>query len=281
MALALAQVRLWLAPSRRTKTNRRQRAAGWWAGGLKRIGLVSAAVVLLLAVSLGLVIAYQAMLTSSMFGLRQLTLTGQQRLSQSRVMALADLSPGENILALEPEVIRRRLVASPWVAEATVRRVLPDELRIHLTERRPVAVVMADHPWYVDGLGAAFKRVERGEPLDLPIISGLSEAEMRREPGREALGQVSELFRAAGRPGAPLRLKDVSEIKVDANQGLIVHTQNRGPRLILGLNRAAAHLAELGRIKAHLKSKGLWGRAVYIDLRFKGRAFVGLEEDGK
>ncbi len=297
MALADAQrIRLWFLPGRgrpkrpassrgaaksrkaKPRSNKRSAAKISWDERLRRAGLIAVGAAALIAVSVALVIAYQAMLASSLFGLSRLTLTGQERLGQSQVLTLAGLKPGMNLLRIDPEAVRLRLLASPWVAEAAVRRVLPDELRIHITERRPVAVVMADRPWFMDENGVAFKTVDPGEELDLPVVTGLSESDLSGVSGRRLLAEVKEVVRSTRQKNAALRLSDLSEIQVDARKGrLVLHPQNRGPRVILGRRRAVDGLAGLGRVKADLKAKGLWGRATYIDLRFKDKAYVGFK----
>lgn len=59
----------------------------------------------------------------------------------SRPIALetADVATGINVLSLDLEDIRDRLIALPQVKDATVVRILPDELHISINERHPIA----------------------------------------------------------------------------------------------------------------------------------------------
>jgi len=51
----------------------------------------------------------------------------------------ADVTTGVNVLSLDLEDVRDRLIALPQVKDATVVRVLPDKLEIAIKERHPIA----------------------------------------------------------------------------------------------------------------------------------------------
>jgi cell division protein FtsQ len=79
---------------------------------------------------------------------------------------------GEAILAVDLDEVRDRLLALPWVREASVERQLPDTLVVRIAERRPLAI------WQNQGQYAVID--ERGEVLSgdcssfshLPLVVG-------------------------------------------------------------------------------------------------------------
>ena len=62
---------------------------------------------------------------------------GSRFLSEGEVRELLGPAVGENILSLDIDALKARLRASPWVADATVSRTLPDTLRVEIHERVP------------------------------------------------------------------------------------------------------------------------------------------------
>ena len=60
-------------------------------------------------------------------------------LSRPIALETAEVETGINVLKLDLEDIRERLIALPQVKDATVVRVLPDKLGISVTERHPLA----------------------------------------------------------------------------------------------------------------------------------------------
>src|SRR5439155_1247684 len=69
---------------------------------------------------------------------------GSHFLSEGEVRELLGPAVGENILGLDIQALKARLRSSPWVAEATVARTLPDTLRVEIRERAPLALAELD-----------------------------------------------------------------------------------------------------------------------------------------
>ncbi len=69
-----------------------------------------------------------------------LVVRGHERLSAGEVLALVDGLRGQNILTARLDGWQQRLMASPWVEGATIRRVLPSTVEITVHERRPMGI---------------------------------------------------------------------------------------------------------------------------------------------
>ncbi len=65
---------------------------------------------------------------------------GNHHLAEGEVLALVDGLRGQHILTLDLRGWRQRLLASPWVADAALRRVLPATVEVAIQERRPMAL---------------------------------------------------------------------------------------------------------------------------------------------
>src|SRR5690606_14634607 len=63
--------------------------------------------------------------TSEAFAVREIMITGLERLGRAEIVAVTSLREGQNIFDSAPEELTERLEAHPWIAEAHVRRRLP------------------------------------------------------------------------------------------------------------------------------------------------------------
>jgi cell division protein FtsQ len=79
------------------------------------------------------------------FRITQLSVTGHRHLSQQDILDAAGVSERTSLLFLDVERARERLKASPWIADASVRKTFPDRLEIAFVEREAFAL------WQKDG----------------------------------------------------------------------------------------------------------------------------------
>ncbi len=117
-----------------------------------------------------------AMLTSDMVTVTRITVAGHSRLSRDEVLALVSGLHGRNMLILDLDAWRRKLLASPWVAEAALRRVLPGTVDIVVSEREPLGIARLDERLYlIDRRGTVIDEFGPGHAnLDLPLVDGLA-----------------------------------------------------------------------------------------------------------
>jgi cell division protein FtsQ len=72
-------------------------------------------------------------------GTSQIQATGLTEISRSQMLPVFGEDVGRNIFFVPIGERRKELEAIPWVEHATVMRVLPDEIRVNVVERQPVA----------------------------------------------------------------------------------------------------------------------------------------------
>lgn len=99
--------------------------------------------------------------------------TGRHHARPADLRAALGVVRGTPMLSLDPAAARRRLEDLPWIARASVTRDLPDLLRVHLVERRPMAL------WQRRGrlqvIARDGKPVRGTDPAhfgDLPLVVG-------------------------------------------------------------------------------------------------------------
>lgn len=71
---------------------------------------------------------------------QEVSLEGRIHTPRRRIMAAVGLKRGTPMFAFDPDDIRARLTALPWVRDASVQRQAPGTVRIRITERAPLAL---------------------------------------------------------------------------------------------------------------------------------------------
>src|SRR5271168_5144408 len=88
---------------------------------------------------------------------------------------------GRSVVRVPLTERREALESLPWVEEAHVQRVLPNRIRVEITERTPVAFLRtASDLSLVDSHGAIFERPVEGE-FRFPVVSGIAESLPREQ----------------------------------------------------------------------------------------------------
>jgi cell division protein FtsQ len=119
---------------------------------------------------------------SPRFAVNQIDIAGNARLSVDRMLSLSELHKGMNIFDVRAEDAKKKLMADPWVLSAEVARKLPDSVSIHVTERKAAALVALGETMLATRDGVVFKRLEEGDPTDLPVVTCLDEASVSSDP---------------------------------------------------------------------------------------------------
>jgi cell division protein FtsQ len=121
--------------------------------------------------------------SSAAFATRQIEVSGLARLSHEQALSAAGLSLGRNVFEVSPEQAREGLLAHPWVADASVSRRLPGSYRIQIREQKPAALLALERLYLVGEDGGLFKPLEQGDPIDLPVITGVTPEHFRADLG--------------------------------------------------------------------------------------------------
>jgi cell division protein FtsQ len=110
---------------------------------------------------------------SSLYGVRQVSVTGNHRSSTAHLKAIAAVPVGRPMVRLDTRAIAHRIAQVPTVAHVSVHRIWPHTVRIDVTDRVPVAVVRRGAARrLIDASGVDFAPAPRKTPyplLDLDV----------------------------------------------------------------------------------------------------------------
>jgi len=227
-------------------------------------------------VAAGALLGLQMLRESDYFTVRNVRVIAQSRVSEAEIVGTADVRVGANIFDLDLNLIGRKIEEHPWIARAEVVRSLPDEVVITVTEHEPRAVIQLDYLYYVNAAGEVFKLLDSGDRLDFPIITGIDRQYLLDHPSegqawlRQALVLAEHL-----QTRRLFGLGDVSEIRIDLEDGLVVHTREHGVPVLFGQNGFDDKLDRLERIYAELKPR--LTALHYIDLSVADRVIVKVD----
>jgi cell division protein FtsQ len=250
----------FLRPARRTRVRRARRGRAWRTV----IALENVAGVLTLV--FGAWAAYAKVMGTRHLRVANVEVRGSRFLSEGEVRELLGPAVGENILSLDIDELKTRLRASPWVADATVSRTLPDTLRVEVHERAPLALAEVERLYLMDADGVLIDMYgPRTAGFDLPIVRGLGsvDVEARRERAQRAGALLADL----GDLGA-----EVSEVEVEDSGDLRVVLRGDGEVLRLGVPPYRSRLLTFLGLRKELTAR--CPDAEYFDLRFRDRIYA-------
>jgi len=135
----------------------------------------------------------------------QFELKGNSIVTREAVLNQFLRDRGHSVLQVPLDARRSELEQLSWVESASVQRILPNRIRIELTERTPIAFVRNGNELaLIDGHGVILDRPQ-GEDLHFAIVSGVSE-DLPREQ-RERRMQTYQEF-----------LKDIELVKSGSSE---------------------------------------------------------------
>lgn len=203
-----------------------------------------------------------------------LTVRGHERLATGEVLALVEGLRGQNILTVQLDEWQQKLLSSPWVESATIRRVLPSTVEITVHERRPMGVGRLGNAMYlidptgviIDEYGPAYS------DIDLPIIDGLAAA---HRAGGVMIDSARAEFAArvlAALAARPELAKRVSQIDVADLHDAVVILDGDPALLRVGDDDFVARLQQYVDLAPALRER--LAAIDYVDLRFDERLYV-------
>lgn len=241
---------------------------------------VLAGLLLLSTTSAAFILAHDYFTQADQFTARQIEVTGIQRLSREQVLDIAEIERDTNILAVNLATTRKRLLAEPWIAEATVSRKIPSGLELHITEEQPLAFLEMEggQGFLINAEGRAFKRQGPGGADDLPRVLGLSHADLpvAGQPVTEAFEAVIRLLTLAAASDGPLSLPFIRRIQVDREIGVTVAVGEANRTIKLGFGQYRRKCDMLKKLLAKIENDSRLNTFRVIDLFDLDRIVVTL-----
>jgi len=207
----------------------------------------------------------------------QIELSGNHIVSREAVLQQFAHDHNRSVLRVALDTRRSQIEQIPWVESASVQRILPNRIRVELTERTPVAFARNGNELaLIDAHGVILER-PHDEDLRFPIVSGVSEDVPRDQ--REKRMQVYMEFtkgidfvRAGSSEGiSELDLSNPKDLRV-VMTGLAGPTDSQAVTIHFGAGEFT------GKYKMLVDNFSQWqantGRVQSIDLQYMRQVVV-------
>jgi cell division protein FtsQ len=215
------------------------------------------------ALCLLFIYAYSYLLSSPYFEIKETSVRGLKELTEKDILMQAALQPRQNLLALNSGALASRISANPWVKNIYVGRELPNRLVLEVRERTPLALVkQASNFYLMDSEGFVFKKLGKGDEVDLPILTGFNSEEKEKS---KLLLTTLNLLKRLSASGRYNYLGSISEVHMDDVFGLSLLTDS-GLYLKLGKDDYENKLKQLNVVMADLDKRGLGKGYICVDL---------------
>ena len=229
-------------------------------------------------VCLLVVVVYRAAAAASFFQIKKVETKGASRASVDEIQAAVRHDVADTgVWRADLQAISQHLEHLPWVRSAIVTRVLPDGIRVRITERQPRAVVRTSSGRFiwVDDDAVYLGEMAATDQMPAFFLRGWNEDEGGQAENRQRVAKFLELQRDWEGQGlaervSEVNLQDLRDVRVqlagdDSQIEVRLGSQEQGVRLQKALTVLDA---QRQTARGPLIS--------YIDLSQGKRAIVGL-----
>lgn len=234
---------------------------------------------------------FRYLFNSSDFSVQEITIDGNERVSQDEILTRAGLAPGANIWLIDLNSLAQRIEAHPAIHRTGIQRIPPHQIHIVVEERAPAAFVLCVTDGAMYGLDRegvvlppivddSFDRRDAGEQketlalaqsrplltgaIDVPCEPGTRVTDERVLAGLELAQTLAE--------SAPGFTAETSEFEFRENGDLALHLKRRVGLIVL---------RDLNDDNLAIKLNAFWNtlekedlRAIYVDARFPIHGFA-------
>lgn len=214
---------------------------------------------------------------------------GLHHLTPGEIEKISHIKKGVNILSVNLQTARKRLLSNSWIEKAYIRRDYPSTITIRVKEHRPLAVIDFGQTFLIDNNGAVFKEVSRSDFPNLPLISGVDyldwtgDSNTNGNPAstRRAFRAVMEILKLGKMKGAVLPDKMIDEIDVDKDVGLTLKTRSPVKMIKLGYGSYREKYRRMARILSYVSQNEQSPEFYLMDLSDPDRVVAKPEGNWK
>src|SRR5437764_431443 len=240
--------------------------------------------VLAILILVTLIVGYRVAASAALFQVQSIDVTGTSRTSADEISGLTRRATARTgVWRADLAAISSELSRLPGVKRAVVTRVLPDRLRVRVTERVPIAVVRtsAGHFVWVDDDGVMLGEMKPDDRMPAFFIRGWYEegGDDARKENLERIQKYLELVHDWDAAGLSQRVSEVTlidtrDVRVqlagsDSQIEVRLHSREPGPGLQIALQ-------ELDTFKQTPRGTSI----TYVDLQ-KERVVIGSSSGNK
>jgi cell division protein FtsQ len=220
-------------------------------------------------VSAALIFVHDLFTQTHYFDMKKIDIKGLRHLTKEDIMQHSGLAKGDNILGINLNLIRKKLLAHPWIEGVQVSRLFPDGMIIAVKEYCPEAIVKIENSAYLlSSEGVIFKSLMASDPKNMPIITGFSYSDIPVAdfPASIQFKAVREVLKMGRSSRSIIPAKKINEIRMDGELGLTLNAFTPSLLIQIGYEHYPEKYQNFKRILGYLKNENEPMKVSEIDL---------------
>ncbi len=201
---------------------------------------------------------YVHLLEDPFFRVREIEVEGCTKIRPELIRSLIMIEGMPNLFTLRLGEIARRVETHPWIDHLVMRKVFPNKIKIHVEERRPIAILQLEELYYLDAKGVVFSPVKDGDGYNFPFLTGLTRQALEKDPetSKDLLLKALELLsRAEKEKVSPI--EEVSQIHMSRIFGIDCYNKTTGLEVKMGEDAFGEKMRRLSIVWSDLQKRGL------------------------
>lgn len=196
----------------------------------------------------------------------EVVISGNQHLKSEELIALMRMRKNDELFGVTSRELQMRLMKSPWVKDAVVRKNLTGQVEVRIAEAVPRAVLAFETRSYlVDRDGVMLEELKDTPTIFLPVIRGIDPGQMR-DAYREALSFIEVIHAKRG----GLAANGTFSVTGTRPEDITLHLENIVIKV--GSGDFERKLDDLRFVTEEIAKRNI--RVEYVDLRFANRIVV-------
>jgi len=200
------------------------------------------------------------LLSTDIFDIKKISVFGNAKVSYNEIVRLSGVTVGQNIFEVNRRQLKNRLENNPYLIVKEIKRRLPSELAIYVSERQGALIIeMSDGYELIDKEGICLEHIYNKDRMSLPMAIGINDAMFKDGENvtkQSQKGQMlMDLYNALDKYDF---LSNVSTLDIRDEYDIIV-TTNWGLQVKMGDSQ-------------NFESKMKWVQAVLKDMASKGQS---------
>jgi cell division protein FtsQ len=211
-------------------------------------------------------------------GTSQIQATGLGEVSRTEILPVFGEDVGKNIFFVRLSERRKQLEQIPWIEHATVMRLLPDQLRVSVVERTPIAFVRnGQQIGLVDANGVLLSMpaaMMTKHHYSFPVVTGIDPGDP--QASRKARMAVYQRLMSELDLNGQHYSEQISEIDLTDPEDARVLMPEQGKDILAHFGDEQ-FLARYQRYKAHIGEwRGQYPNLASVDLRYEQQVVLQM-----
>lgn len=222
-----------------------------------------------------LLVALVFFLMSPLFNVTEITVLGNNGVSEETITSLSQIEIGANIYKTSKEIIKKRIKENAYIENVEVRRKLPNRIELEVKERKTSYMLeYAGSFIYINNQGYILEL--SNEKLEVPIIEGyttnIEELQAGNRLNKEDLTRLEMILKIMESKESNEILEKINRINIEDKQNYTLKMEEE--KKIVYLGNASNLSSRMLYLKAVLEdTKGLTGEIFISGDLVKEKAF--------